>query len=407
MFREEVHEAQKTSQYGQTLKVKPLKYIHFTLLITLALITAILFIAFSEYARKETVYGHLVPEAGMTTIKASTNGIVTAISVQEGQTLEAGNLLFSLTDELLMSKSSSAFYQMYSEMMKQKSLYESQIVFAREASVEKQQHLASQIEFAKQKIELVDSQSNTLFNQLKACRKLLDSLQGLKSNQIVSEKEFLTENKECFRLQGEMNQNALNRLDLLKITQDSERSLNLLDEHLKRQLADIHQLLSVHQQKIFEKESQYKTSIAAPMNGTIISLRVKEGDNVQPGQVLAIIAPFNYKLQAHLFIPTKSIAFALKGQKVKLKYDAYPFERYGWGEGTIVDINDSVFRHDVIPIVLNDNSSYYRAKVNLASQTLNHKHTNLVLKNGMQVIAEIPYDKRALWQWIFKSEVFL
>jgi len=54
-------------------------------------------------------------------------------------------------------------------------------------------------------------------------------------------------------------------------------------------------------------------------------------------------------------------------------------------------------------IHLDESESYYRAVVQIEKQSISYKSQSLRLQNGIKVTADIFYDKRPIWQWLFQS----
>ncbi|MBF2065796.1 MAG: HlyD family efflux transporter periplasmic adaptor subunit [Calothrix sp. C42_A2020_038] len=76
--------------------------------------------------------------------------------------------------------------------------------------------------------------------------------------------------------------------------------------------------------------------VRAPIDGVIFALPIeKPGIVVQPGQMIAQIAPKNTSLILKAEIPSQQSGFLNVGRKVKIKFDAYPFQDYGVVPGEI------------------------------------------------------------------------
>ena len=80
-------------------------------------------------------------------------------------------------------------------------------------------------------------------------------------------------------------------------------------------------------------EDQY--AIRAHENGKISVLTTMIGDQITENTLLASIIPEDAELQGVLYVPTNAIGFVKLGQKVLLKYQAYPYQQFGLYEATI------------------------------------------------------------------------
>ena len=76
--------------------------------------------------------------------------------------------------------------------------------------------------------------------------------------------------------------------------------------------------------------------VRSPIDGTIFELPIKKpGSVVQPGQMIAQIAPKNAALILKARMPSQNSGFVKAGMPVKIKFDAYPFQEYGIVSGRI------------------------------------------------------------------------
>jgi multidrug efflux pump subunit AcrA (membrane-fusion protein) len=77
-------------------------------------------------------------------------------------------------------------------------------------------------------------------------------------------------------------------------------------------------------------------SLQAPCSGTVLRLSVKgPGAVVQEGELLADLVCSGERLHAEMLVDQAGIALIRPGHKVKLLYEAFPFQRYGVKFGTV------------------------------------------------------------------------
>jgi multidrug resistance efflux pump len=60
---------------------------------------------------------------------------------------------------------------------------------------------------------------------------------------------------------------------------------------------------------------------------------------VQPGTVLLTLVPKEETLRAEVWVSNEDIGFVRQGQPVKLKFAAFPFQKYGMVEGTVEHVS--------------------------------------------------------------------
>lgn len=73
-------------------------------------------------------------------------------------------------------------------------------------------------------------------------------------------------------------------------------------------------------------------------DGLITKVHIKKGEIISPGAPLVTLIKNTSVLEGHAFVENKDIGHLKRGQEVKIKYFAYPYQEYGIHEGEIVEI---------------------------------------------------------------------
>jgi hemolysin D len=158
------------------------------------------------------------------------------------------------------------------------------------------------------------------------------------------------------------------------------------------------------------KRSQLE--LKAPQDGIVKDLATtSRGAVVQPGMVLLTLVPKGETLLAEVQVRNEDIASVWPGQTVKLKLAAYPFQKYGLMDGTLLNIAadaQSVTTADAQPV--SDDAptaaakSGYKALVKLQAQSLRARDGgrahDFPLEPGMQVTAEIHKGERTVMEYL-------
>ena len=112
-----------------------------------------------------------------------------------------------------------------------------------------------------------------------------------------------------------------------------------------------------------ENAARQSTVVTAPFDGTVTALNLKLGQSVQTGQTLATLVPVTSgvagpgllhlplpaTLQAQLFAPSRTAGFVRPGQTVYLRYDAYPYQKFGLHTGHITSVSATPFAPSELP----------------------------------------------------------
>jgi membrane fusion protein len=119
------------------------------------------------------------------------------------------------------------------------------------------------------------------------------------------------------------------------------------------------------------------------------------------------IVPAGSVLQAELFSPSRSVGFLRPGQRVLLRYQAFPYQKFGFYEGTIKSVSRSAAGPSELPQQLTGltslvapNEPIYRVTVELARQTATAYGEQVPLQPGMQLEADVAIESRRLIEWV-------
>lgn len=159
-------------------------------------------------------------------------------------------------------------------------------------------------------------------------------------------------------------------------------------------------------------QMQRQVVVTAPVSGTATTTLVELGQTVG-AQSLVSIVPEDAQLQAHLYAPSRAAGFVEAGQTVRLRYAAYPYQKFGQYEGQVIAVARSPVSSQELPAALANlgqqlgGEGMYRITVRLASQTASVYGKAQALHAGMQLEADVLQDTRRIIEWMFESVLSL
>ena len=108
--------------------------------------------------------------------------------------------------------------------------------------------------------------------------------------------------------------------------------------------------------------------LLAPSHGSLATLDIKSGD--VRAQVVAAVMPTDDRLEAEVWLSSKAAAMVTEGMLVKLKYDAFPFQRYGIAKGEVIAIDKVPTQPVALPFRFELQEPGYRMRVRLRQQAM-------------------------------------
>jgi hemolysin D len=137
------------------------------------------------------------------------------------------------------------------------------------------------------------------------------------------------------------------------------------------------------------REDDNMLIVLSPVSGTVTEVTFTQaGDKVQSSTPLVSVAPMGARKMLKVDIAERDAAFLEEGAPVKLKFNAFPYQRYGFLEGTLEYMSPTTQRDtpDQIPS--------YKGYVSLAREHFEVDGKEQPLRYGMAAVAEIIVRER-------------
>lgn len=221
----------------------------------------------------------------------------------------------------------------------------------------------------------------------------------------LTEKSLYTQQKESLekqiKTQKERVDLANKNIERFKYLHDQK--LISETEYQKHYDAFLSASVTLHdlEYRLKQVEGNMDYAIRAPEDGSISVLTGNVGDRTtERYDMIGSIIPKGAYLQGVLYVPSDAIGFIKIGQKVLLKYQAFPYQQFGLYESTIISIDRSILSAQDIKTAINLNTPFYRVIVNIEQQEISAYGNKYPLVPGMQFEAIILIENRKLWQWV-------
>jgi membrane fusion protein len=153
-------------------------------------------------------------------------------------------------------------------------------------------------------------------------------------------------------------------------------------------------------QSMAQNEMERAVVLRAPHDGMVSTVLWKEGQMVGAGQPLLSILPSGSSLQAQLLVPSRAIGFIEPGSRVVLRYQAFPYQKFGQQYGKVTDISRSALSPPDIAALMGQQAQQqaplYRIQVKLDRQQVLTDGKQEPARPGMALEADILMERRRL-----------
>ena len=181
---------------------------------------------------------------------------------------------------------------------------------------------------------------------------------------------------------------------------DHEKYLIMLE--YQQQMAELEKGLSELRKQNLQLFSERERQVISPVTGTISVMYSQQGQEVMPQQSLIAIRPEDTLLEAQLYVPSRSIGFIEVGQKIILRIDAFPYQKFGMLNAQIKEVSASVLFPEESQTAVDIHEPYFKVSAVLAEQSIRAFGKQFVLRPGMLIKADIVLDKRSLMEWMLE-----
>lgn len=340
----------------------------------------------------ETVSGPftLVPTEGADPVRARRAGVLAEVRAYEGDTVHRGAPMMVLRSASLSDRSGDA-RQLEAQVRGDRTrlrIAASQYETRRRAAEAEGRRLRTRIASLEAVLESKE-------RRLELTRELADSMEAgartgsvnrVEATRLALEVATLAEEVQVARAELHDAQGDLERLAEDAQARDIEydetrRSLDEAIEAAEIRLGIIRNDLS--------DLTEAGLVVVAPCDGTVLRLHVATpGAVVQEGDILSELACAGRPLQGEFRVPENGLAQVKPGQPVKLRYDAFPYQRYGVKLGRIRWVGPT-------SLAARD-SGQFRALVDLEELTVRVKGQARPLLAGMGGQADVVVGRRSL-----------
>jgi membrane fusion protein len=366
-----------------------------------AAIASLGYLVWGEYTKKARVSGYLVPDQGLIKLFVKQPGPVIALNVKEGQSVKKGDVLLIISTERTNSQGGTQAEIAKQLEIRKKSLTDDKPKF--------EKIYAEQIASASQRLAQLEKElaQLSLASAAQEERIKISSSVVARNKQLTEEKfvsELVLQEKQADLLE---QQNRLRELGRSRMALEREgvalkAELANYPLKLRNEIAALDRAIAEIAGSGFENEARRQEYVLAPQDGLITALQIDVGKQAQMDRPLMSLIPDGTRLQADLYIPSRSVGFVRLGNVAQLQYQAFPYQKFGIQPGAVVKISRTAVSAQELPFPAASSEIYYVVTVRPEKEFVLAYGKQEPLQTGMQVDADIWLDRRTLLEWIFE-----
>ena len=406
LFRDEALAAQRTQLLGQIVLTPRISMFWLSAIAALLALALIAFLLLGSHTRRVTVGGQLLPAGGLIRVHTPQAGVVLEKKVADGQQVRKGDLLYVLTSDRAGAGARELQADIARQVGSRKGSLEQEIERSRQVQDDELASLQRRADTLRGEAAAIAAQIEQQKTRLAIAEDVRKRYQGLADQDYIAREELLQKEidltEQRSRLRG-LERDALGVQRELGQVQQELVATRLRHANL---LAQLEREVSSTDQQLTEVEGRRRVMVTAPESGRATLVVAEVGQSVDITQPLVTLVPDQGELQARLYAPSSSIGFVQPGDAVLLRYQAFPYQKFGQQEGVVSTVSTSAVNPTELAGLPTDGLAagepVFAIQVKLKSNTIDANGQARPLQSGMRLEADILQERRKLYEWMLE-----
>ena len=407
MFRPEVAIARRQQSLGEIqLDAPRSSRVGMMAAIAMLLLVGVVLVK-GEYTSRQRVSGEIVPAAGIIQVVSPLAGTVVQVGVKEGDVVQSGAMVSEISGEQQSVKLGGTQEQTIEKLRQERERLVQELKAQRAvASIESKGGQENHADLRAQR-DAIDRQIEIVRKEAESGEQILRRLEPLLGKGYVSVLQVQQQQASVLQVRSRLSELERQRLDAdVRVRQAKVGVESMAAQASERYLSLQRQISDLDQQEL-RAEAQRAQTMRATVSGRIAHVRVHPGQAVGAGETLLTIVPTGSTLHAELKVPSSAIGFVRPGDRVALRYEAFPHQHFGLQWGTVSGISGAALLSNDTSRSQAPSVAAYRVAIDLDREFIDVDGRATPLMPGMAIDADIFQERRRLLDWVFEPAASL
>jgi membrane fusion protein len=406
LFRQESLEALQPRLQGEVILVPSLSTWWWSALAVVVVAAIAWFVTQGSYTRRSTVAGHLVPAAGMLRVQTPQSGVIVERKVAEGQVVKKGDVLYVLSSDRASTATRETQLDISREIEIRRRSMEGEIARNQKGQSDELAQLNRRAATLKSEAQNIERQLEQQRRRVAVAEDLKKRYQGLADQDYIAREQLIQKEVELSDQQSRLQTLERDVIVLQRELASTARDIDSTVSRYASQNSGLQRSMSSAQQELTEVEARRRVVVTAPQDGRATLVTGEVGQVADVSRALLSIVPAQSNLQVRLFAPSGTVGFIRPGDKVLVRYQAYPYQKFGLHAGKVLAISTAaVPSAELAGFTLPDlpaGEPVYGITIELASQTVMAYGHAQPLQAGQRLEADILQETRKLYEWMLE-----
>lgn len=405
LYRTEALNARQVKWLGEIVLIRPISFSFLCALAGGLAVAVLIFLFFGTYTKRTTVSGQLVPDLGLVKVFVPQYGIVVKKNVVEGQAVKRGDVLYVLSSERYSDTQGSVQATISRQVNARRTSLQNALDKTRRLNEEERAALLNRISGLESELAKIDSQVEGQAGRVKLAEDAVVRMRDLAAQHFISKEQLQQRQADLLDQRARMQSLERDRISVGRDLTSQKNDLAAMPLRHQNVLAQIERDITSLGQELTESEAKRRLEITAPESGIATAVTADVGQTADGGKPLLSIVPAGATMQAYLYAPSRAIGFVKPGDKVQMRYQAYPYQKFGQAQGTVTYVAKVALSGNELTSLVqqaNGGEPLYRITVDLSAQTVKAYGRQQTLQAGMLLEADILQEKRRLYEWVLE-----
>lgn len=340
-------------------------------------------LALAIWPMRETVSapGVVRPRGENTLVQSEQGGTVRRVLLRQNQSVRAGELLAVFDSRPLQAERRQLEVELSAlQAQAEQARNEQASLAAQTTALERLS--TSLTESSRRGVEQAQAALAFDRSELRRYRSLQSS--GAVPRSMVEEKQtrqLVSQSEVLKALQGVTEQRARGLSELARLRQSSSQARSSADE-LRKQVAQ-------RRARLQQVERGLElASVRAPITGSVLSTNLRHnGQVMQPGEVVAVLAPYSSRYELKLQVPAERISQLRPGQKATMKVSACPTAEFGVLPARVTSVSADTLPQSGEPSTAA--AAVYEVVLHPLQTSLKGRQGSCILRPGMKLSGDV------------------
>lgn len=359
-------------------------------------VSLLIFTVVFKFSETTLARGVLIPAQGDVEVRARESGTIVDFMVRPGDYVKENDTLFTVSQDYGGKQGSVVKFDR--EQMEAEKKRSEQRIEAIEVSIKSyRSNLQQQLNITDRQIIVSKDKVVKLRSLLKNSTETYNAWKAISGKGYVSRVDLDKSHNDVLNAQLNLTLEESTILDLearkTSLTDSTQSQIDTLSQeqlYVKNRISEIDRSLS--------SRGSSTMSMLAPSDGYVVAINFPPGRAITQNSEVVVVIRKNTSatMEGYLYIPATGVGRIAKGDKVKLRFDSWPVDKYGSVDATLSDFYEvNIDAHSAL-IPLQEGQSYYLAKVKVSSWFIDPDKKKRMLMGGMTVNADIVVDCKPL-----------